>query len=78
MIPFRNNRALTKTKVLIEQTFGVLKRRFACHRYGLRVDEAKACRIAMACVVLHKKGIQRQDVYARGTPPSDDHKRLLE
>ncbi|XP_052281487.1 putative nuclease HARBI1 [Dreissena polymorpha] len=69
----RYNRALTKTRVLIEQTFGVLKPRFACLSYGLRVDEVKTCRIAMACAVLHNIGIQRQDVYARGTQPSDDH-----
>ncbi|KAH3898445.1 hypothetical protein DPMN_022677 [Dreissena polymorpha] len=48
-------------------------RRFACLSYGLRVDEVKACRIAMACAVLHNIGIKRQDVFARGTPPSDDH-----
>ncbi|KAH3694947.1 hypothetical protein DPMN_082393 [Dreissena polymorpha] len=37
------------------------------------MNEEKACRIAMACSVLHNIGIQRQDVFVRGTPPSDDH-----
>lgn len=48
----RYNAALTKTRVRIEMTFGILKARVTCLR-GLRVAPDWACRIISACVVLH-------------------------
>ncbi|XP_021341417.1 putative nuclease HARBI1 [Mizuhopecten yessoensis] len=58
----RFNNALCKTRVRIEQTYGILKRRFACLHSGLRVDPNKAARIITACAVLHNIGIYQNDI----------------
>lgn len=58
----RLNNALCKTRVLIEQTYGVLKRRFACLGSCLRVAPKKAAQIVLACAVLHNIGIERGDI----------------
>ncbi|XP_021351104.1 putative nuclease HARBI1 [Mizuhopecten yessoensis] len=39
------NNALCRTRVTIEQTFGILKRRFSCLHTGLRVQPQKAATI---------------------------------
>ncbi|XP_060064182.1 putative nuclease HARBI1 [Ylistrum balloti] len=54
------NDALCKTRVKIEQTFGILKRKFACLSLGLRVEPIKAATITLA--VLHNIGIARNDI----------------
>ena len=59
------NIAHCKTRVVIEQTFGVLKGRFACLSYGLRQQPTSAVQTITACVVLHNIGIARGDVYPR-------------
>lgn len=56
------NNALCRTRVTIEQAFGILKRRFPCLQIGLRVQPEQACSIVVACVVLHNMGIERQDI----------------
>lgn len=58
----RYNTALCRTRVLIEQTYGILKRRFPCLAIGLRTDPGRACQYVVACVVLHNVGILRQDI----------------
>lgn len=58
----RYNTALCRTRVLIEQTYGILKRRFPCLAVGLRTDPGRACQYVVACVVLHNVGILRQDI----------------
>ncbi|XP_061188970.1 putative nuclease HARBI1 [Saccostrea echinata] len=58
----RFNTSLCRTRVVIEEAFGILKRRFPCLQTGLRVEPAKACAIIVACTVLHNLGIERHDI----------------
>ncbi|XP_055997773.1 putative nuclease HARBI1 [Ostrea edulis] len=58
----RFNSALCRTRVVIEQTYGILKRRFPCLAVGLRTKPDRACQYVVACVVLHNIGILRQDI----------------
>lgn len=65
MTPFRKprkkeeenyNECLTKTRQVIERTFGILKSRFRClDRSGgvLQYTPSVCCRIIVACAVLH-------------------------
>ncbi|XP_052258927.1 putative nuclease HARBI1 [Dreissena polymorpha] len=71
MTPFRTpeaqnqeqfNLALCKTRVLVEQTFGIIKRRFAILHYGIRTDLATAVTYITACVVMHNFGIEHGDI----------------
>ena len=58
----RYNRSHTATRVVVEQTFGVLKSRFRClHRSGgsLQYVPSKCSKIAVACMLLHNYCIQR-------------------
>ncbi|XP_033646387.1 putative nuclease HARBI1 [Asterias rubens] len=48
----RYNRSHRRTRVVIEQTFGQLKRRFPCLSLGMRVSPERACFIIKACCVL--------------------------
>lgn len=58
----RFNGALCRTRVVIEQTYGVLKRRFSCLSIGLRTNPNRACTYIVACAILHNVGILRQDI----------------
>lgn len=58
----RYNLALCRTRVLVEQTFGILKRRFAILHYGLRNDLPTTVTYITACVVLHNFGIEQGDI----------------
>lgn len=58
----RYNTALCRTGVLIEQTNGILKRRFPCLAVWLWTDPGRACQYVVACVVLHNVCILRQDI----------------
>ncbi|XP_056015330.1 putative nuclease HARBI1 [Ostrea edulis] len=58
----RFNSALCRTRVVIEQTYGILKRRFPCLAVGLLTKPDRACQYVVACVVLHNIGILRQDI----------------
>lgn len=56
----RFNAALSKCRVRIEMTFGVIKSRFNCLR-GLRVSPERACETITACVVLHNIATIRKE-----------------
>ncbi|XP_021357845.1 putative nuclease HARBI1 [Mizuhopecten yessoensis] len=56
------NNALCRTRVTIEQTYGILKRRFSCLHTGLRVSPNRAAQVIIACVVLHNIGIEQGDI----------------
>ncbi|WAQ95425.1 hypothetical protein MAR_028115, partial [Mya arenaria] len=58
------NEALVRTRVTVERSFGVLKRRFPCLSYGLRLEPEMACQVIIACVFLHNYGIERRDIMA--------------
>lgn len=73
---YRFNDALVKTRMVIEQTFGILKKRFPCLSYGLRLCPEKACLTVVACAVLHNYGQIQGDVINRtmdvSLDPPDD------
>lgn len=59
----RYNRSHTATRVVVEQTFGLLKSRFRClHRSGgsLQYKPLKCAQIAVACMLLHNYCVQRR------------------
>ncbi|VDI37838.1 Hypothetical predicted protein [Mytilus galloprovincialis] len=56
------NRALCRTRVLIEQTFGILKRRFNCLHDGLRTTPEQSIKYVTSCVILHDIGINHNDI----------------
>lgn len=58
----RYNQSLCRTRVLIEQTFGVLKRRFQCLHHEIATEPTQAITYIVACAVLHNLRIQRGDV----------------
>ncbi|XP_061170533.1 putative nuclease HARBI1 [Saccostrea echinata] len=58
----RFNTAHCRTRVIIEQTFGILKKRFYALHCGLRTKPERACRIVTACTILHNIGIERRDI----------------
>lgn len=53
---------LSVLRVTIEQTFGVLKKRFNALHTGLRANPERACRMITACVILHNIGLDRGDI----------------
>ncbi|XP_052790083.1 putative nuclease HARBI1 [Mya arenaria] len=68
----RFNTALCRTRVLIEQTFGMLKRRFAVLKYGIRTTPDRAAVYVASCAMLHNFGFEHGDVYGRQTYEDDD------
>lgn len=73
----RFNNSLCRTRVLIEQTFGILKRRFQCLHTELRTTPHNAVTYVVACAVLHNIGIDHGDIIDIATddvdqPPPDD------
>lgn len=54
----RYNTAHTKTRVIVEQLFGIWKRRFPCLYYGLRTKLSTSIAIICATAVLHNLCIQ--------------------
>ena len=71
MTPFLNpstqaeenfNMSLCVTRVLVEHTFGILKRRFACLHNELRTYPEQAIVYITACAVLHNLGIERGEI----------------
>ena len=57
------NEALGKTRVKIEQSFGIFKRRFHLMHSEIRMDPIKVSQLVGACAVLHNIAIRRNDVY---------------
>ncbi len=58
----RYNSAHARTRVRVEQLFGMLKSRFQCLR-GLRMRPQRAIQVIGACVMLHNFSLLRDDVY---------------
>lgn len=54
----RYNTAHKKTRVIVEQLFGVWKRRFPCLHYGLRTKLSTSVAIVCTTAVLHNVCIQ--------------------
>ncbi|XP_069131659.1 putative nuclease HARBI1 [Argopecten irradians] len=52
------NNSLCRARTTVEQTFGILKRRFACLSLCLRVSPTKAALITVACAVLHNLALE--------------------
>lgn len=67
----RFNASLCRTRVLIEQSFGILKRRFSCLQGILRTTPDQAVGYVVACVILHNLGIQTGYVMDRVDQPMD-------
>ncbi|XP_062597698.1 putative nuclease HARBI1 [Saccostrea cucullata] len=67
----RFNASLCRTRVLVEQSFGILKRRFACLQATLRTNPDQAATYVVACVVLHNIGIESGDVMDKGCDAAD-------
>ncbi|XP_041961798.1 putative nuclease HARBI1 [Alosa sapidissima] len=57
----RFNVAHSRTRVRIENTFGILKERFQCLR-GLRVCPERACDVIVACAILHNIATLRNEL----------------
>lgn len=49
----RDTTALCRTRVLIEQTYRILKRKFPCFALSLRTDQGRICQYVVASMVLH-------------------------
>lgn len=68
----RFNVALSKTRVKIEMTFGILKARFNCLRH-LRVSPERASQIVAACAILHNIATIRKEKPDEIDPITLDH-----
>ena len=58
----RFNESLMRTRVLIEQTFGILKRRFQVLHHEIRAKPSRAVTYTVSSVILHNIGIDRGDI----------------
>ncbi|XP_047434120.1 putative nuclease HARBI1 [Mugil cephalus] len=67
----RFNTAHNKTRVKIENTFGLIKARFACLR-RLRVVPDRGCKIIAACCVLHNIATIRKEREPKINPQPPD------
>ena len=57
------NKAHIGTRVVVEQLNGVVKRRFPCLSYGIRIVNLRhVCLIITSCCVLHNIGLERGDI----------------
>ena len=66
----RFNRALCRTRVKVEQTIGVLKKRFNCLHDEMRLQPARACQVIVACAVLHNIAVSHNDLEELGQLPA--------
>lgn len=57
------NAAQQSARVVVENTFGILKGRFRILHYGIHTDLVHAKPITTACIVLHNVAIVRQDLW---------------
>ncbi|XP_056018365.1 putative nuclease HARBI1 [Ostrea edulis] len=67
------NTSLCRTRVTIEQAFGILKRRFPCLQVG-KVQPDRVCATVIACVILHNLGIDKRDI----VDPPPVNRRLMD
>ena len=58
----RFNMSLCTTRVRVEQTFGILKKRFPMLHFGIRCEPEMCVHVISACVVLHNVGIFQHDI----------------
>lgn len=58
----RYNTALCRTRVLIEQTYRILKRKFPCFAVSLRTDQGRICQYVVSCMVLNCIGTLRHNI----------------
>ena len=58
----RLNTAHCRTRVLIEHTFGIWKRKFSCFHIEIRLSPQRACTVVVACCVLHNIAIFLSDI----------------
>ncbi|MCL4152130.1 UNVERIFIED_CONTAM: hypothetical protein GTU68_046450 [Idotea baltica] len=56
----RFNESHTRTRVLIENTFGRLKRRFGILHSEVRMKPEKVCKVIAVCAILHNIAIDRR------------------
>ena len=56
------NDSLCRTRVLIEQTYGILKKRFPILHFGVRAEPDMAVNHISSCVTLHNIGIIHGDI----------------
>jgi len=79
----RYNTAHKKTRVIVEQLFGVWKRRFPCLQYGLRTKLTTSVAIVCATAVLHNLCIRHNladvfeeelaaDIFENGGRPEEN------
>ncbi len=72
------NKAQKKTRVLIEQAFGILKRRFSILHGEVRIKPSKVAKIVGACAVLHNIATDRnQPLPQQPHPPPPPQPELL-
>lgn len=71
----RYNQSHTRSRVVVEQTFGILKARFKClHKSGgaLQYEPAKCAKIAVASMLLRNYCINRRIPLAEPVDNDDD------
>ena len=56
------NRKLSSVRVKVEQSFGIVKRRFPCIALRMRLQPQKVIPVIMAVFVLHNIGIDMGDI----------------
>ena len=58
----RYNGAHTKTRCIVERTFGRWKRRFHVLHSEIRLEPSKVCKVIIACGVLHNFAIMQGEI----------------
>lgn len=66
----RYNRSLRRTRVLVEQTIGILKRRFGCLHLELRFAPDICSKVFVTCALLHNIAVDRNEIddFAQNLP----------
>ncbi|XP_012218499.2 putative nuclease HARBI1 [Linepithema humile] len=80
LTPFRNpqneeeeryNEIHSRTRIVVERTFGVWKRRFPCLSKGLALKLVTCTGVISACAVLHNLSLRFKDVLPEKEEPDD-------
>ncbi|CAK1597954.1 unnamed protein product [Parnassius mnemosyne] len=63
------NQELSRSRVFVENTFGILSSKFRIFKSSILLDEVKASKVTMTCILLHN--FLRKSIYSRNsyTPP---------